>query len=303
MTNTLENNGILILNSDKSNNTPEKTVIVIGVARSGTTMIASILKELGVFLGDAASGAVLEDPKLSRQIENGEKREVAATIASYDKRFPIWATKRPELYHHLSDYLSMFRNPHIVATFRDPIAIARRNEISMLGDPIEGLLRANEETADLIRFVRSLDCPALLASYEKASANGATFLDKLLDFLNLDPTEQERQKALDCISNGPESYLKNTHVRFEGELTSVNRRQARGWLERYPRYKPVTVEILNGRKVIGQGTLENSTPAEEGPPAKPTFCIKLKGWFNPEKVTARVANTTYIIPRSKALEM
>ncbi|MDQ3797346.1 MAG: hypothetical protein M3294_07255, partial [Pseudomonadota bacterium] len=47
----------------------EKTVIVLGVARGGTSMVAGALSKLGVYMGDAITGVVFEDLTLSRAVE------------------------------------------------------------------------------------------------------------------------------------------------------------------------------------------------------------------------------------------
>ena len=46
-----ENTGAVILNGDCSA-MPYKTVIVFGVARGGTSMVAGTLSKLGVFMGE-----------------------------------------------------------------------------------------------------------------------------------------------------------------------------------------------------------------------------------------------------------
>lgn len=46
-----------------------------------------------------------------------------------------WGFKRPDAFRVINDYVDdcvhIFRNPRFVITFRDPVAIAKRNEISI----------------------------------------------------------------------------------------------------------------------------------------------------------------------------
>lgn len=45
----LINKGIYILNP--SHNEEEKTIIILGIARSGTTLVAKVLHSLGIYMG------------------------------------------------------------------------------------------------------------------------------------------------------------------------------------------------------------------------------------------------------------
>ena len=76
----LKKEGVLALNRPHSA-LPEKTVVVLGVARGGTTMVASVLQSLGVFMGDKL-GPVLEDVTLSRAVESRDIQQLKELVAS-----------------------------------------------------------------------------------------------------------------------------------------------------------------------------------------------------------------------------
>ncbi|MDZ7808846.1 MAG: hypothetical protein U5L11_00285 [Arhodomonas sp.] len=147
---TLVNRGFLIINQP-STAPAAKTVVVLGVARGGTTMVASVLQALGVHMGENL-GPVLEDVRLSEAIEAGDTPTVDAIVAERNERFRVWGWKRPAATRYGKVWQSRFRNPYVIAVYRDPFAIANRNRISMLMDCMKGIERATSELSRLTQF-------------------------------------------------------------------------------------------------------------------------------------------------------
>ncbi len=54
----LINDGIVLLNEEVASSDESATLITVGVARSGTSMIGAVLRQFNVFLGDKADDAV-----------------------------------------------------------------------------------------------------------------------------------------------------------------------------------------------------------------------------------------------------
>ena len=79
----LQNPGYFYLN--RSEPVPEKTVIVVGVPRSGTSMIASALRGIGISLGDTLDGAVMEDLELASALEANDQAALAFLIERRNK--------------------------------------------------------------------------------------------------------------------------------------------------------------------------------------------------------------------------
>ena len=48
----------------------QKTIVIFGVARSGTSMVAAVLDTLGIFLGDKKDDIFFEDIQISNILEN-----------------------------------------------------------------------------------------------------------------------------------------------------------------------------------------------------------------------------------------
>ena len=125
----------------------------------------------------------------------------------------------------------MLRNPVYVVLFRDVLAIAVRNAISMRADVLASMSDALERYAAIVRFVERLRAPGLLVSTEKVLARKEAFVDYLVDYLGLGAAvgPEERQRAVDFITLIPPYYLDKARLTFEGELEQVMSERVAGW--------------------------------------------------------------------------
>src|SRR5690242_11463490 len=135
------------------------TIIVVGLPRSGTSMVASVLKTLGVFMGRVIDNVVFEDHEMADAIEPGKERRLADLIAARNAQHRIWGFKRPEAYKQLPRICVTCRNPRVIVTFRDILAISLRNNISMQLDPIQWLPRLAREYDALASTIKRLSVP------------------------------------------------------------------------------------------------------------------------------------------------
>lgn len=260
--NELRNDGVFLINGDRL---PEAdgtaTIIVVGVSRSGTTMVAACLRAFGVFMGnEEKASAVQEDVEMATAIESGDKSRLAELIEARNAEYPVWGFKRPMAFRVIARHLAAFRNPRLVVTFRDPVAIAKRNQISMHMDFVRALRMANEQTAELIDFVGSIGVPAMLVSYEKALFEPTGFVARLAAFCGIEANPVLTQKAVASVENGPEDYLDSSRIRPEGHLDRVVDGHAYGWAYQPGQKQPCTVAISRQGKVIGRGKADLFRP-------------------------------------------
>ena len=297
-TEELGNTGFSVLNADRLASSQLPTIISVGVARSGTSMIAGTMANLGIFLGDKSNDVVFEDVAISRAMERGDEAAVRAVIADYDARGTVWGFKRPEIYTRLGKYLPLFRNPRVVAIFRDPVAIAKRNEISMQVPFLSSLEQTIRKTGELFAVVSSLPVPVMIVSYEKALAEPGAFVDAFSAFCGVTLSPDLRERALAGIENGSEKYLANTSVRYNGVFAGIRDGVATGWARRMPRNRVCTVEIVSAGRVIGSGL--GDLPREDGNGRKPprAFRIALNEAPTGGDVEARIAGTTVVLDKS-----
>jgi hypothetical protein len=211
----LENTGIFTLRDVQC--PPTTTILVIGVARGGTSLAAGVLHRLGLFMGDLARSPVFEDVKLAGALEGASRADPAAIIADYDSRHPRWGFKRPDtLAKSLSDLLKRFRNPRLVLVCKDLAAIADRRRISSLvGDQLSSMRAALRDYGSLLDSIAASDVPVLVMSADKAIANREAAVDALARFAGLVPDATQRSAAIGFISNRPAEYLDKARVRTE----------------------------------------------------------------------------------------
>ena len=223
----LRNEGVLALHKPASP-LPEKTVVVLGAARGGTTMVAAVLQALGVFMGEKL-GPVLEDVALSRAVESRDMVRLKEIVARRNAAHALWGWKRPSAFEYSDVWQDCFRHPYIIAIFRDPFAIANRNRISMLSEIFQNMERSVQHLGMLVNVLRQQSGPVLLCSYEKALAFPETFVGAVEGFLDLSAAER-RAEAIRQINPAPQKYLETSRITHSlGHLDTVNERICSGW--------------------------------------------------------------------------
>ncbi len=223
----LRNTGVLELNKP-STKTAEKTVIVLGSARGGTSMVAGVLQALGVFMGEKL-GPVFEDVVLSGAIEARNFQLTREIVQNRNQAYPVWGWKRPSAIQYRDVWSGLFRNPYIIAIFRDPFAIANRNRISMLSDIFQNMESSVDHLNTMISFLRNWDGPILLTSYEKALLSPVDFVDAIDQFLELNVPDL-KVNALNQIKPASKAYLDNSRItQSKGCLDEVNADFCSGW--------------------------------------------------------------------------
>jgi hypothetical protein len=185
----------------------QKTIIVVGIPRSGTSMVASALECMGVFMGQYIDKAVYEDIAIAHALESGDLPKLEGLIESRNRSHRVWGFKRPTAFKIMESFVQYFRNPCFIITFRDPLAIAKRNEISMHMEFSNALIAASRQQIALSQFALKLKQPAMLVSYEKALLDPNGFVNTLAEFCEIDADEALINAAAKTVVNGPELYL------------------------------------------------------------------------------------------------
>lgn len=206
MLENLENTGIRVLNDSPIDQ--YGTIIVVGVPRSGTTMVARALSALGIYIGADIDHSVQEDLRIATAIESGNDLEVAKVVDAYNARHKVWAFKRPTAYQRIKPEL--FRNPRFVVVFRDPVSVAVREEISVGFDFRQQLRQVAEWSKDLVDFAFAQAVPTMLVSYEKALLQPELFVRELAGFVGARSSEG----AVRAIEPSPRDYLRKSQSRF-----------------------------------------------------------------------------------------
>ncbi len=247
---SMTNPGIAALGAIEAN--VQRTLVVLGTARGGTSAVAGALDRLDVFTGALSAAPVFEDVNLANAIETGGAEDAGRIIREYNAAHSVWAFKRPRLLYHIQDVHALFRKPVYIVVFRDVFAAAQRTRISGGVDAfltMDKLLADNERIIDFLDVVRPA---ALLVSYEKLMARPAELVDQLIELLpgSVDPAA--RQAAIDFIRPAPEDYLDATRTtKASGAITGVDHDRVQGWARyNFPLKPPAELELrINGEPV------------------------------------------------------
>ena len=114
----LKNKGIVVLNQTQQLLNRKKTIAIIGVARSGTSMVGRVLNSLGVFMGTQINEPIFEDRQISKLLEKDESYERFANLVKRRNRnYDIWAWKRPSAVNYVDVFQDVVRY-----TFYHPIS-------------------------------------------------------------------------------------------------------------------------------------------------------------------------------------
>lgn len=229
----------------------KKTLIVTGVARSGTSLIASMLKEAGIYMGEFLHEVVEEDAQILEMLRSGQKNNLKALIADRNAHHDRWGFKVPNLHAYLDHRdLKKFRNPHLIVIYRDPVAVAQRNVLSEHLEQFDALIAASNAMHAMARFAKMADCPALLLSYEKALAFPNVLIDSLIAFCDLRLDQNARNLLYLRVQPNRAEYLAAARRHFRGKIDGLVDGQLFGWCNQDGRMEPVRVDILaNGRLI------------------------------------------------------
>lgn len=247
---SLTNKGIVV--AKPQTNQTQKTLIVVGVARGGTSIVSGTLHHLGVFMGNAHA-PVYEDLRLSLAFEKQSKEKFETVIDHYNQQHEVWAWKRPSTLHALVKIARKVRNPHFVFVFRDMLSVANRNTISMHKDIAWGLKSALDDYSKIIKFINRTKHPALLISSEKVVKHKSDFVDALTRFSGTTPTGDQVQAAQAFLSPNPTAYIEATRLtKAKGGVDKALLRTGvlKGWACYVVNHSEVQVEVVVNGKVV-----------------------------------------------------
>ncbi len=205
----------------------EKTLVVLGSPRGGTSMLAGLLRELGIHMGDRIDRHNHEDQAfLSEDLE-----QIRATIAQRNAEHPVWGWKVPDSIRYLPEIESQLRNPHYLAVLRNPLAVAASMHRYSTNMPLEsGLKRALEYFHLIEAFIARTRNPVLLVDYEAAVLAPAALVESLGDFLRLELDEEAIEQAAAFVgARGGYRPVRNPGERARIDLQRLDAQPAGNW--------------------------------------------------------------------------
>ncbi len=234
-----------------SNGTAERTIIITGIARSGTTMMAAILRQAGLFIGERVYETE-EDVSFVHIASGGFKDLLPSLIAQRNKRHPIWGFKLPNLHaQFLWSDLALFRNLRLVVVYRDPVAVSLRHSLAeRFGEQEDTLYDSIRALEAQTRFIDKIGRPALLVSYEKMLTIPEKLLGQIFDFCSLHPDADAMTDIIDKIRPNNEKYISGATRSFSGSVDHVLKNQLSGWCQERDSLTPVLVDLFIDDKLV-----------------------------------------------------
>jgi hypothetical protein len=181
------------------------TVPVLGVARGGTTMVATVLDRLGIYMGPRQE--LVGDHYENQAMKQPCWQTRADCVTNYNSKYARWGWKDTIGLPSFSELFPLIRSPRPVVVFRDIVASVQGNmrvdETTKLVPPrsFEFLLKDTmQQWNRLALLCLSPPCPILLVSYERAINRPEQFVSELADYLDVQITDDQMHNALSVIS-------------------------------------------------------------------------------------------------------
>ena len=130
----------------------ERTYVVLGVSRGGTSAAAGILNFLGVPMGSTGEAPLFEDLPMNRALSQGIE-SVETLIARNNAEKSVWGFKGNTITLPYEEIAMKMRNPVFIVIFRDLLAIANRANLSAGRDVAAIMQRQGKEYQRIVDFV------------------------------------------------------------------------------------------------------------------------------------------------------
>lgn len=208
-----------------------QTVVVLGPQRSGTSLVAGLLREVGVDMGRnligktfsnptghyenaefvelndrilLAAGGDANHPPLPQEIERVKTafiKDIRSLIQRSQKA--LWGWKDPRTALTLSLYLPFLENPFFILCRRDIESIAASLEKRSAVPFQEGVRLAQLYEKRIETALNSHEeYPRLEIAYEELLKNPAGVIQTLIAFLDIRPSPDAKEKARKKVLSG-----------------------------------------------------------------------------------------------------
>ncbi len=227
---SLENNGIVVINPNMCLAKAQKTIVVLGLPRSGTSMIGKVLYELGIFHDDGYLNKNVYEDKMAIDVFENNVNKLNEYIRNQNNKYNIWGFKRPGAYYYIDKYVHQLRNPIYIVPFKDLLAMSLRKNISIDMDFSFALKETMKQSNELIQFLDRTKVPMILFSYEKAILNPSYFVNEIVRILSLNNISDSKiDNAVNAITINPEDYLNSSRIKVDGRVENLSNGILSGW--------------------------------------------------------------------------
>ncbi len=184
--------------TEPSRTSAQRTFLIFGVNRGGTTATAGAIRRLGMFLGDDLGGN-LEDRLFRKRLGMAAIRQ---TVAARDETHDVWGWKHPHPHQYIDELLPDLRNPRLILVTRDLAANSLGTSSWDREDIDKAIAMYLAQTRKNVDLIRRVDRPVLVVSYEKLLVKPEAVVADMAHFCGLKPSASELAHAVDFIKPG-----------------------------------------------------------------------------------------------------
>jgi hypothetical protein len=251
----------------------ERTFVVLGIVHGGTSMIAGLLRLLGIYMG----------PNLDSTHENKQFREALLgnrttldrclaplrlftayrrLVREFNREHAVWGVKDPLLTFYLPLLARYWRNPVYILVLRNVVTTAARQAPHFQRPFEKCLTKVLTGYRWLTRFAMASGRPLLIINYEAAMQNKEEVAQTLADFCGA-PLSEERYRAALAFMDNQKGYqwLMDDHTAsLVGFIERVADKQVCGWAFNPQTLQPVTLALLHEGREIARTTAHHPRP-------------------------------------------
>lgn len=202
-------------------------IVVLGMHRSGTSLLALILKELGVNMGEKtlegtssnpygheedieflrinqnmlrAMGGSWDFPPREDVIAKKISRfsdTIQNIIEQRDSNNMIWGWKEPRTTLLMEAYSKYLNNPKYICMYRNVEDVAKSLKKRNMMPVSKGISLANEYNERMEKFLQSVEKSNIMKiSFEEMNQNSTEVIYELIDFLDINPDSKQIENAI-----------------------------------------------------------------------------------------------------------
>lgn len=201
-------NGAWLKNEDKIK--PNKSIVICGITRGGTSFAASVFGRLGVPFSRRAErnvGARYEHRDLRAAFVGKEGDAIREIANEFSKEYPVWAWKLPAIQREFEFVAELVPNPHFVMIFKEPLSVAARKTDLKGKNTLQSLEQVMTVYQHMAGIAKKTEHPLLLVSYDRAMASLDSFLLDAAKFAGVDRFDVE--KVIAGIREDGQRYFKS----------------------------------------------------------------------------------------------
>lgn len=225
-----------------------KQVIVLGMHRSGTSVVGSICSCLGVDMGSSLLSGATDNPfghfedlnflDLNDQLLKfiGSDWDLPPAIGQIDqslgliqkfsesaqmlvsKRTGIWGWKEPRTSITWPIYRPFVENPYIIICTRDANEVARSLEVRN-GIPLDdGIKLKNIYDNHILSNLKDRDAKVLLIDYTDLKEDARDCVNRIDEFLGMQASEQNKRRGAELVK--PKNAIEKKKKEIEAKRPS-----------------------------------------------------------------------------------